>query len=147
MIDWKYIKFNNMSTYQLYKIMKLRQDVFIIEQNLNYRDLDGLDLLSGHLFGQDNNELIAYLRVVPPGEKYDDPSLGRIVVKNNYRGNGLGYELVRKGIYFAEKEYGKVPIQIRAQAHLENFYTKFNFHMIAGPFESDGVPHIQMLRY
>ncbi|MEX0771211.1 MAG: GNAT family N-acetyltransferase [Balneolaceae bacterium] len=146
MIDWRLSDFYELSPGLLYDLLKLRQDVFIVEQKSIYPDLDGLDEVCGHLTGLDGEQLAAYLRIVPPGEKYKEPSLGRIIVAGGYRGNKIGYELVRKGLDFAEKSYGKVPIRIEAQAHLEKFYSRLGFRVMTEPFDSDGIPHIEMLR-
>lgn len=146
MIDWRLFDFYELSAGLLYDLLKLRQDVFIVEQKSIYPDLDGLDEVCGHLTGLDGERLAAYLRIVPPDEKYEEPSLGRIIVAVDYRGNKIGYELVRKGLDFAEQRYGKVPIRIEAQAHLEKFYTRLGFRVMTEPFDSDGILHIEMLR-
>lgn len=146
MIHWHTYGFDELSVGLLYGLLKLRQDVFIVEQQSIYPDLDGLDELCGHLLGLNGDVLAAYLRLVPPGKKYKEPSLGRIIVHQDYRGKKLGYQLVQEGIQFAEKKYGEVPIRIEAQAHLEKFYSKLGFRVMTDPFDADGIPHIEMLR-
>lgn len=146
MTEWEYFSFNRLSVQMLYEVIKLRQDVFIIEQGCIYNDLDRLDQFSDHLLGLDRNKLAAYLRIVPAGKKYKEPSIGRVIVHPEYRGNELGNELIRQGITVAEEKYGKVPLRIEAQAHLEFFYSKFGFRTVTSPFDVDGIPHIEMLR-
>src|SRR6185295_1561218 len=145
--------FDELSTAQLYAILALRERVFVVEQAAAYQDTDGLDLAARHLWTQraapgslgspgSPGLIEAYLRIVPAGAKYDEVSLGRIVVAPEARGTGLGRALVRKGL----AAVGDVPVRIGAQAHLEKFYGEFGFRRASEPYVEDGIPHIEMVR-
>jgi ElaA protein len=140
-----YQNFSDFNPSHLYEVVRLRQDIFIIEQNCIYDDIDGLDYKSGHLLLFSGNEtLIGYLRIVPPGIKFDELSLGRIAIRKNYRGKGLGKKLIEKGVEIA-KERGEVSVKIEAQAHLEKLYTGLGFKTVSKIYSVDGIPHIQMI--
>lgn len=129
----------------LYLVLKLRQEIFIIEQNCIYPDIDELDPYSEHLLLLDEkNNLAGYLRIVPADKKFKEVSLGRIIVDMKMRGNGLGRILVKKGMELVTK-YRDNSIRIEAQAHLEKFYTDLEFKTTSKPYEVDGIPHIEML--
>lgn len=145
-MNW--ILYHNISEFEpahLYEVVKLRQDIFIIEQNCIYDDIDGLDYESAHLLLLgDDTSLIGYLRLVPAGKKFDGLSLGRIAIKKKYRGKGLGKKLVKKGLTIAKK-WGETSARIEAQAHLENYYADLGFKTNSEIYEVDGIPHIQMM--
>lgn len=144
----KWIFYKNLSEFKpehLYEVLKLRQDIFIIEQDCIYDDLDGLDHISAHLLMQNNDDqLIGYLRIVPAGKKFKEVSLGRIAVRIEERGNGYGKELIRKGIEKALDGSGTA-IKIEAQAHLEKYYSGFGFSTSSEVYDVDGIPHLQMV--
>lgn len=145
-MNW--ILYRSISEYEpvhLYEVVKLRQDIFIIEQNCIYDDIDGLDYVSAHLLllGDDNN-LIGYLRLVPAGKKFEELSLGRIAIKKKYRGKGLGTKLIKKGLAIA-KNWGETSVRIEAQAHLEKYYADLGFKTTSEIYDVDGIPHIQMM--
>ncbi|MFO7846095.1 MAG: GNAT family N-acetyltransferase [Balneolaceae bacterium] len=130
---------------QLYNILKLRQDVFIIEQDCIYNDIDGKDDFSKHLLMMDDRRrLVAYLRMVPAGEKFEEWSLGRIVVDPVYRGNQHGKELIKKAVGLLQ-EKGVSKIRIEAQAHLEDYYKALGFKPVSAIYSVDNIPHLQML--
>lgn len=135
-----------MSASELYNILKLRQDIFIVEQNCVYEDIDGLDDVSKHLLLKVGNELAAYSRIVPPKVKFDDISIGRIVVKEKFRGNGYGKKIVLESIHRIA-ETGHKSIRIEAQAHLLQFYQNLGFKSAGETYILDGIPHLQMTRY
>lgn len=123
--------------------MALRERVFVVEQACAYLDADGHDPASRHLWAETaGGAIAAYLRIVPPGEKFAEVSLGRIVTAPEHRGGGLGHELVRRGL----DAVGNVAVRISAQAHLEQFYGQHGFHRASEPYLEDGIPHIDMLR-
>jgi ElaA protein len=129
----------------LYDVLKLRQDIFIIEQECIYNDIDGVDDKSEHLLLFEPDEtLIGYLRIVPAGIKFDEYSLGRIAVKYSYRGRGIGKELIEKGISHVNA-YGAQNIRIEAQAHLESFYKNIGFVTVSDIYTVDDIPHLQMI--
>lgn len=129
----------------LYEVLKLRQKIFIIEQECIYNDIDGLDDTSKHLLLLEKDEaLIGYLRIVPAGSKFKECSLGRIAINRSHRGQGLGKKLVKKGIEKVEKT-GEQNIRIEAQAHLENFYKDIGFKTVSDIYDVDEIPHLQMI--
>jgi ElaA protein len=141
-LRWKDREFAELSVAQLYKIIALRQRVFVVEQNCVYQDVDGLDPRCRHLWAHDGGEIVAYLRLIPAGVTYDEAAIGRVIVAQRMRGTGLGKELMRRGLAAA----GAVPMRLGAQAHLEKFYTDLGFRRVSDVYDEDGIPHIQMLR-
>ncbi len=135
--------FSELTLEELYEILKLRVDVFVVEQNCPYREIDGLDLDAYHLFLRDGRGIAAYLRVLNGGTKFAEPSLGRILTTR--RGEGYGAEIVRRGIEFAQKELGAEKIRIEAQVYARGFYEKQGFRQCSEPFWDDGIEHIEML--
>ncbi len=128
----------------LYSALKLRQEIFIIEQDCIYPDIDELDPHSEHLLLLIENELIGYLRIVPAGKKFEEVSLGRIIINASHRGLGMGRSLVKRGIK-SVLENGYDSIRIEAQSHLENFYYELGFKTTSKPYDVDGIPHVEML--
>lgn len=145
-MKWKlYSSFEDFSPRHLYEVLKLRQNIFIIEQNCIYDDIDGLDPDSEHLLLLEPNEsLVGYLRIVPSGVKFEEHSLGRIAVHKSHRRKGVGRNLVLKGIEIVS-ETGAQSIKIEAQAHLENFYGDIGFETVSEIYEVDEIPHLQMI--
>jgi ElaA protein len=148
MIDWQWSAYAALTKAELYAIIQQRQQVFILEQRCLYLDLDGLDLPSWHLLGWQGHgnerELVAYLRCLPPGVRYPEPSLGRILTAQSVRGSGVGREIVARGIEHAERTFPGQPIRISAQFHLHAFYAQFGFVPISEPYDEDGIRHIDM---
>jgi ElaA protein len=146
-ISWSWSHFEVLRPGDLYDIIALRTAVFIVEQRCAYQDTDGVDSVSHHLWtrGSDGS-IVAYLRVVPPGVKYGEPSLGRIATAIGARGLGLGRALVGEGITRLEGLYGQEPIRIGAQRYLLGFYQELGFSPIGSAYDEDGIPHVEMLR-
>lgn len=145
-IEWRLKKFEDLSPFELYKILSLRQTVFIVEQNCAYLDTDGKDLKSLHLLGfAENNLLAAYARIVAPGISYAEVSIGRVVNDPSMRRTGIGKLLMQEAISAIEKIYGNVPLRIGAQRYLLEFYKSFGFIPLEDYME-DGIPHTIMLR-
>ena len=139
-----YPEFEQFNPVHLYEVIKLRQDVFIIEQDCIYDDLDLLDLQASHLLLFDSERLAGYLRILPAGVKFNEVSIGRIVIPLEKRNTGTGKRLVEKGIQLA-LEAGATKIRIEAQHHLEGFYENLGFKTESKPYDVDGIPHIEML--
>jgi len=146
MIRWQLKKFEDLSPAELYAILRLRGEVFIVEQNCPYLDTDGKDFHSHHLMGFIGENLAAYSRLVFPDISYDEVSIGRVVTSPKYRRKELGKQLMEKSIKEIERIYGKVPIRIGAQAYLKKFYEAFDFVDLNEPYVEDGIPHLIMLR-
>ena len=149
-IDWQWRAFAELDGRALHAVMAARQDVFILEQQCLYPDLDGLDTHAHHLLGwkmvDGEPTLAAYLRCLAPGAKYAEMSLGRVLTTAAARGAGLGYALLEQGIEHAERQHPGARIRIGAQQHLERFYAGFGFKTISEPYDEDGILHIDMLR-
>lgn len=150
MIEWQWSSFADLTAAQLYDMLALRQQVFVLEQTCLYPDIDGLDPGAHHLLGwrthDGQRELVATLRCLAPGAKYGEMSLGRVVTSPSTRGTGLGRELVARGIDNAVRLHPGHAIRIGAQAHLEQFYGGFGFVTVSDPYDEDGIMHIDMLR-
>jgi ElaA protein len=146
MIQWILKPFNELKVNELYDIMRLRQEVFIVEQTCPYLDADGKDIKCYHLLGINDNNLTAYSRIVPPGVSYKEVSIGRVVSAFKYRRHAYGKELMRQSIIAIERLYGNVPIRIGAQQYLKRFYEDFGFVQQGESYMEDGIPHIIMLR-
>ncbi|WP_193164632.1 GNAT family N-acetyltransferase [Microbulbifer hainanensis] len=150
MVHWQWGKFSDFSPDQLYEVLRVRQAVFTVEQDCAYQDADGKDQSAWHLTAwrtaSPTPEALAYLRVVFPGKKYPEPSIGRVLTAEGARGTGLGRELMRRAVEQIEREYPQSPIRISAQQYLESFYRDFGFVRVSEPYDEDGIPHIEMLR-
>jgi ElaA protein len=150
LIDWQFSRFADLTPFDLYDVLAQRQNVFILEQTCLYPDIDGYDLDAHHLLGwrtvDGKRVLAAYLRVLAPGAKYDEMSLGRVVTTAAARGTGAGRSLLEQGIAHAEALHPGHRIRIGAQQYLERFYQGFGFQTISAPYDEDGIMHIDMLR-
>ncbi len=145
-VTWRYESFARLAPDELYRIVRLRERVFVVEQTCPYQDADGVDPHCDHLWTEGaSRDVLAYLRVVPPGAKYDEPSLGRIVTAPETRRTGLGRALVIEGLARARARFGAVPIRIGAQKYLERFYGSFGFVRASDDYVEDGIPHVEML--
>lgn len=139
--DWSRI--DDLAPRALYALLKLRVDVFVVEQQCTYQEIDGRDLDAWHFRLIDRAELAAALRVLPPGN--DQPArIGRVVVAPAYRGLGLGQRLMQEAIAFVRQEFAGQPIELGAQATLRNFYAGFGFVAISEQYIEDGIAHIDM---
>lgn len=145
-IDWEIKHFNSLSTKELHDILKLRVDVFVIEQNCPYPEVDGLDPFSFHVLCKNRtNQLIGTARIIPPTKLYAEYSIGRIVIQEEFRRKSLGRQLFQYTIAFLEKELGADSIRIAALKYLEDFYKTFNFKSIREYSEWD-YAYVEMLR-
>lgn len=142
--DWETLPFAALDVRLLYAVMRLRQEVFVLEQNCVYLDADGADLVAEHMLCRQAGELVAYQRLLGPGIKYPESSMGRIVVQPALRGQELGRELVQRGITHNQERWPGVDICISAQAHLEAFYGSLGFNGEGDVYDEDGVPHRKM---
>ena len=136
--------FEELTALESMRIYRLRQQVFMLEQECLYPDIDGLDPSCFHLLGMQEEELISYLRIVPPGHHFKEPALGRIIVTPEYRGGNPGLELIRKGIQLCRKTYPNEAISIEAQFPLQTYYEQFGFVALGSVYQVDNIPHIHM---
>ena len=144
---WHLYPYPELRLDDLYDLLELRQRVFVLEQNCAYVDADGVDLSCWHLLGRDEHaRLDAYARIVPPGVKYTEPSIGRVVTHPRVRGQGLGKSLMREAIMHTVNLFPGEAIRIGAQMHLVRFYSEFGFDPVGDPYDEDGIPHVEMVR-
>jgi ElaA protein len=145
-MDWLWSRFEELSLQSLYDVLALRQRVFILEQG-PYLDADGLDQHAWHLQGRDaQGRLMAYLRVVDPGHKYDEPSIGRVITAPEARGTGLGRGLIGEGVAGCDRLWPGRAVRISAQAHLQRYYRAVGFEPVGDEYLEDNIPHIEMIR-
>jgi ElaA protein len=145
-LQWSWLRFDDLGGQGVYDMLALRAKVFILEQG-PYLDPDGLDQRSWHVLGRDaSGALRAYLRVVDPGVKYDEPSIGRVVLDKNLRGTGLADQLVVQGVACATQAWPGQGNRISAQAHLQRFYGRHGFAPVGEVYLEDDIPHVQMWR-
>jgi ElaA protein len=145
-VNWTWSRFGELGVDNLYDALALRCRVFVLEQG-PYLDPDGIDRSAWHLLGRDAMGVLhAYLRVVDPGAKYDEPSIGRVITSPEMRGTGLGRALVAEGVARCVAAWPGLPIRISAQSHLERFYAGFGFVREGADYLEDGIPHCRMRR-
>lgn len=148
-MNWQIKHFSELTTNELYDILKLRVDVFVVEQTCYYPELDDLDRNpdSLHVFTYKDGALAAYLRILPKETSYKEyPSIGRVVISESARGTGLGHELIKAGIDACEEHFNTSTIKISAQEHLVKFYQQHQFEVVTEGYLEDGIPHVGMLR-
>jgi ElaA protein len=147
MTKWILKKFDDLTPYDLYSILQLRNEVFVVEQNCVYQDADDKDQSSYHLTGWINDRLVAYTRLLPKGVAYEDyVSIGRVVTSPSARGSGIGKELIQRSIEQANTLFGDIPIKIGAQIYLKKFYSELGFQQTGDVYFEDGIEHIEMIR-
>jgi len=145
MINWICKKFDDLSPQELYTIMQLRNEVFVVEQNCVYQDADNKDPHCYHLMGLLNNKLVAYTRLLPPGLAYTEASIGRVVSSPSARGGGVGRELMEKSIEQVSQLFGTTSIKIGAQLYLLKFYTSIGFQQTSTVYLEDNIEHVEMI--
>lgn len=145
-MEWIIKKFDELSIHELYAILQLRNEVFIIEQNCIYLDIDNKDQQAVHLMCFEDENLIGYARLLSPGISYSDPSIGRVVTAQNVRKKGVGKELISRSIEACINLYGNTGITLSAQLYLTKFYEDFGFKTSGDSYPEDGLDHIKMIR-
>ena len=143
-MDWNTYHFDELTARKLYEFLKLRVDVFIVEQECPYPELDNLDQESIHMAYTENGRTLAYARLVPGGVKYDLPSIGRVIVHPDARSRGLAKQLLEKSIDYILMEWKANEIQLQGQVYLKGFYESFGFVPISEEYDEDGIPHVDM---
>ena len=143
-INWIQKTFSELTTDELYAILRLRTEVFVVEQNCVFQDMDNKDQQSHHLMGWIGNDLVAYVRILPAGLSYAEPSIGRVVSDPRYRGIGAGRELMKEAIKRTIELHGKQSIRIGAQLYLLKFYSSLGFVAEGDVYLEDGIEHIEM---
>ncbi len=146
-MHWHCSPFSELSPKALYEVLKARAEVFVVEQQCAYLDLDGIDEHAHHLvLYADSGSLVAYARLVPPHLKFQEPSIGRVLTVQAARGKGFGRRLMQESISRLTALYPNSPIRISAQAYLEGFYNTFGFVRVSDNYDEDGILHLDMLR-
>jgi ElaA protein len=143
-LAWHFGPFAELTPEQIHDVYRLRVDVFIVEQNCVFQDVDGVDPKCWHLLGYSGGKLVAYARLLPAGVKFDEPSIGRVITARSVRKTGLGRVLMREAMMRARGLWPGQPLRIGAQAHLERFYNEFGFTKSSDPYDEDGIIHIEM---
>ena len=145
-INWKIKPFKELSLNELYSLLKLRSIVFVVEQNCVYQDIDDKDEKALHLFGEYNNEIVAYARLFKSGDYFDNASIGRVVIHPNVRDKKLGHELMQQAIAAIATYFNETKIIISAQLYLQKFYESHQFVKTSDVYLEDDIEHIEMKR-
>ena len=143
-VQWTCKPFNQLTTPELYAILQLRNEVFVVEQNCVYQDADQKDILSYHLCGWSDDLLFAYCRIIPPGLAFTEASIGRVLTAGAYRKTGCGKELMQRAIIATLQQFNCQKIIIGAQLYLKKFYQSLGFEQISDTYLEDGISHIEM---
>ena len=144
-IEWTLVAFNDLSAAVLHDLLQLRSEVFVVEQQCIFQDIDGADPLALHLMGYQGGQLLAYARCFPAGVKFTEASIGRIATRRQSRGGGLGHALVKQAVSSVCTRWGAQAIRIGAQAHLARFYSAHGFSEVGISYVEDGIDHLEML--
>lgn len=147
-LRWRTLSFDALTTVQLYSLLRLRSEVFVVEQNCVYQDLDDYDQAASHTMAEDaaTGQVLCVARILAPGLKYPEASIGRVVTSPLLRRTGQGRELVAQAVEACTLRYPRYGITISAQQHLEDFYAAFDFVTMSEPYLEDNIPHIRMTR-
>lgn len=146
MLEIKSKSFNELSTTELYDLLQLRSEVFVVEQDCVYQDIDGKDQKALHILGYSGKNLVAYTRIFKPGDYFDEASIGRVVVKETERQHKYGYAIMKASIEAIKTYYNKSEIRISAQTYLKRFYNNLDFKAVGEEYLEDGIPHINMIK-
>ena len=138
--------FDALDPREIYDILRLRSEVFVVEQDCMYEDIDGKDQKGLHLLGKKNGELVAYARIFKPGDYADKASIGRVVVQKNQRRFGYGKHIMKAAIQAVQEHFDEYVIHVSAQLYLERFYHELGFNQVGDGYLEDGIPHIGMIR-
>ncbi len=145
-LEFKIKRFKELLTLELYQLLQLRSEVFVVEQNCVYQDIDSKDEKAIHILGKFEDKIVVYARIFNAGAYFENASIGRVVISEKYRTQKWGHELMKKAISSIESEIGVQPITISAQLYLKKFYENHGFVQLGEMYLEDGIPHIEMLR-
>jgi ElaA protein len=145
-LTWQVIPFGRLSPLQLHDLLKVRVDVFVVEQQCAYEEIDGKDPGCFHVLGMNSEgRVVATARIAPPGVLYTEASIGRVAMLKAFRGFGYGYDIMNQALTFSRSEFHESDVKIAAQYYLEKFYQQLGFVTISDQFPWDGIPHVYML--
>ena len=136
--------FEALSLYELYSVLQLRAEVFVVEQNCVYQDIDGKDMKALHVIGEFEGTTVAYCRLFKSGDYFDQASIGRVIVKENFRDKKWGHDLIKEAVSGVQHHFGESQITISAQLYLKKFYESHGFKQTSDEYLEDGIPHIEM---
>ena len=145
-LRWSWHAWGDLTPDVLYAFLRLRSAIFVVEQDCVFPEMDGRDPQCEHLCGWNGAELAAYLRLVPPGVRTPEVALGRVVVAQSARGQGLGRAVMVEGLKRCAQRYPGQPVKVSAQAHLEKFYLSLGFRTVGAPYDEDGIRHLDMVK-
>jgi ElaA protein len=146
MLTWRFAPFDKLTPREVHDLFQARAGVFVLEQKCAFQDVDGVDPECWHLLGREDGPLLAYCRIVPPGIKYAEPSIGRVLTTAAGRKTGAGRELMREAVARTNALWPGQAIRIGAQRYLERFYGDYGFVKASEPYDEDGIVHIEMVR-
>ncbi|MEN8884838.1 MAG: GNAT family N-acetyltransferase [Winogradskyella sp.] len=146
MLEIKVKTFKELTLTELYNILMLRSEVFVVEQDCVYQDIDGKDQKALHVLGYNSNQLVAYTRLFKPGDYFNEASIGRVVVAQNQRQHKFGYAIMKASIDTINTHYNETKIKISAQMYLKRFYNNLEFIEVGEQYLEDNIPHIAMLK-
>jgi ElaA protein len=144
-MEWKLSAFDALSVQELHDVLQLRSEVFVVEQHCVFQDMDGADPRAMHLLAHEGAHLVAYARCFPAGIKFAEASIGRVVIRSNARGTGLGHVLIDRAVSSVCALWGPQPIRIGAQARLKEYYGGHGFVDANRPYIEDGIDHLEMV--
>jgi ElaA protein len=146
-MNWTLKSFTDLSLTEFHDIIQLRLDIFVVEQDCPYLDLDGKDQIAHHFFGStEQGQIVAYTRLFAPGNYYKEAAIGRVVVHKDFRKNRLGFELMSRSIQQVESLFKTKTIRIGAQTYLKKFYESLGFESTGNDYIEDGIPHMYMIK-
>ncbi|MFC6877420.1 GNAT family N-acetyltransferase [Flavobacterium myungsuense] len=145
-IQWKIKPFKALSVSEMYSLLQLRSQVFVVEQNCVYQDIDGKDYKALHLIGEYDGKIVAYCRLFKSGDYFQEASIGRVVIDANYRDKKWGHEMMKQAIAGIETHFKEIKIIISAQLYLQKFYENHGFVQTSEMYLEDDIPHIEMKR-
>ena len=146
MLNWQFKHYNDLLLNEFHDILALRIQVFVVEQNCPYQELDGKDKKCYHLICRNGKgDVVGTMRILPPGIGFEEVGLGRIVLAESARGELQGHEMMREAMTFSKEEFGDVPIKLSGQKHLEGFYNRHGFQSTGKEYLEDGIPHVEMI--
>ncbi len=146
MLEIKVKRFSELLIQELYNLLQLRSEIFVVEQDCVYQDLDGKDQKALHILGYKSGKIVAYTRVFKQGDYFKETSIGRVVVKENERQYKYGYAIMKASIEAIKKHYNTTEIKISAQTYLKRFYNNLEFKEVGEEYLEDGIPHINMIK-
>ena len=144
-MKWMYQEFEQLTGREVYEMLRLRVAVFVVEQKCAYHEVDGYDYDAVHIFCTDETGVAAYARLLPAGVKYEESSIGRVIVRPDRRGTGLAHTLMEQSVQYINAQWQPRKIRLQAQSHLAGFYGKHGFEIVSDLYEDDGIPHVDMI--